>query len=538
MPIEYGDVAWPPAECAAPDRLYREWGAWYSGDPKELQAVYADGLPGSFLSGLADNRHPLAHSAQLSGGMVGRLARFWWGRPTSAEQPAAKIHLPAAGDLSMYAADLLFGAPPDITVGDPQPVTVTLPDGTTETGTEPHPATAWWDSIAEAVGWDSRLLEAAEVGSAYGGVYLRASVMTPDAGGFVPVEAPIVEAIPADAAIPTWRNGFLVAVTFWRELERAKKKMGGTSVWRHLERHEPGAVYHALYLGSEDKLGVPVPLTMRPETANYAEVAATGATGLAVEYMPNMRPHRLIRGSNLGRSDYSGSEPLMDALDETWSSWMRDIRLAKGRVVAPEAYLESNGPGQGASFDAEREVWAGINTMPKLDGSSGLTIVQFAIRVAEHRDTAAAALRQIWRTAGYATGENGEENEAQASATATQVVARGARTASTRKRKIGYWKPGLVRIVRSMMQMGQHAGYAPKGVTIDPAMPVSVEFPPAYAPDAEGVARTLQLLAQANAVSTRVKVEMVHPEWGETEVAAEVASIQGALAPPAQPTFD
>lgn len=517
MPIELGNVPWPPPECAKPLRLYREWHAWYSGDPETLAEVYSG--EGYFVAS-TDRRY----SAAMGGGVRGVLARFWWGRPTSSpQQPSVKLHLPAAGDLSMYAADLLFGAEPDVMVGEP--IKGAGPDG--KVVMSPSPATVRFDEISDEIGLIPRLLEAAEQDSAYGGVYLRVTV-PPKIGGWRPVEAPIVEAIPPDAAVPEWRNGFLSAVTFWREVGRTSGgALDKVRVWRHLERHEPGMVYHALYLGTAEKLGELMPLTMTEATKDLTEAAQTGATGLAVEYVPNMRPHRLIRGTNLGRSDYSGAEPIMDALDETWSSWMRDIRLAKGRLVIPEALLESNGKGNGANFDADREIFTAIGGMPTPDAKM-LTPVQFLIRVNEHRDTAAAQLRQIWRTAGYSVGENGEESEAQAAATATEVVSRGARTAATRKRKIGYWQPALRRLVRTMLEMDMAAGFS-KGLDVSS---VVVEFPPAVAPDPKQVAETVELLNRAKAISTKTAVEMVHPDWDETAVMAEVDAILAATPEP------
>ena len=41
----------------------------------------------------------------------------------------------------------------------------------------------------------------------------------------------------------------------------------------------------------------------------------------------------------MGRSDYDNLRDLMDALDESYSSWMRDIRLAKARLIVPAQFL-------------------------------------------------------------------------------------------------------------------------------------------------------------------------------------------------------
>src|SRR5205085_1548181 len=101
----------------------------------------------------------------------------------------------------------------------------------------------------------------------------------------------------------------------------------------------------------------------------------TGIDKLTASYVPNMRPNRRYRGLDLGRSDYQGVEDLLDALDETWTSWMRDLRLGRGRLVVPEAYLQSLGRGQGADFDADREVYAALEMPPTgASGAANLTL--------------------------------------------------------------------------------------------------------------------------------------------------------------------
>src|SRR5690606_13784072 len=136
----------------------------------------------------------------------------------------------------------------------------------------------------------------------------------------------------ADAAVPEWRWKRLAAVTFWSILEQ-----DGQRVVRHLERHERGRIVHQLYEGSADDLGRPIPLSEHPATEWAADVVnadsaiETGTQRLTAAYVPNVRPSRAWRGvpqlAPLGRSDFDGIEGLLDALDETYTSWMRDVRL-------------------------------------------------------------------------------------------------------------------------------------------------------------------------------------------------------------------
>jgi A118 family predicted phage portal protein len=408
------------------------------------------------------------------------------------------LHVPIAGDIAAVSADLLYGEPP----------TLRVEDDTTQ------------DRLDEIMvaGLRASLLEGAELCSAYGGVYLRVAWNTAVA------DYPLVDAIAPDCAAPEWVSGHLRAVTFWRVLSEPTE----TVVVRHLERHEPGIVYHGLYEGSQDSLGQPVPLTDRPETAHFAAgVGAdggilTGAKRLAVVYIPNMRPHRIIRGTPLGRSDYAGVEHLMDALDEAWSSWMRDIRLGKGRLVVPDAFLTSEGRGSAAAWDADREVYAAVAGLQGANDSfaSMMQPVQFAIRVAEHSQTCTELAEQIVRGAGYSAQTFGESGDLRV--TATEVQHRERRSYSTRDRKLEYQTPQLSSFTETVLEVDRHIF----NTKVIPQRP-TVTWPDGVQDAPEQVAATADLLRRANAASTETLVRIVHPDWDDEQVAEEVQRIQG-----------
>lgn len=489
MPLPEGNPTWPPTSEDHARKLYRKWGAWYSGEPGALIDVYADTLSASLLP------DPKGYT-DLSNGPGARVAqqRMWWGQaaiPGGLQE--AKLHIPLAGDIAATSSDLLFGEPPALKLE-------------AEAGQERL------DRLVEEAGIHSMLLEAGEICAALGGVYLRVGWDEQVA------EHPLFDAIPPDAAVPEWRSGHLTAVTFWRVLDDT------TDVWRHLERHEPGVIFHGLYKGTQDKLGQRMDLAERPETAAFADIVGvsgqvdTGADGLAVEYVPNMRPNRTMRGSPLGRSDYAGIEGLMDALDEAWSSWMRDLRLGKARLVVPDVYLENHGRGKGASFDPEQAIFLAVSSLPATEGLS-IEQVQFGIRVTEHQQTCAELTAHTVRGAGYSAQTFGDSGEAMA--TATEVVARERRSYTTRARKINYWRSPLIRLFTTALQIDA-AHFKADGVKAEPP---TLEWPDGVATDPEALGRTLQLLAAAEAVSTRTKVVMLHPDWDDDAIDEEVDAI-------------
>lgn len=488
MPLPTGDIVWPPPYLAPALDSMNTWDTWWSGDPDRLEAMYG----GSTGGGPDPKRY------QPSGGVWGRISRWWWGTPTAPGERRTKMHVPIAGDLCGGSADLLFSEPPKFTVDDQ----------TTQDRL---------DDLADD-GMLATLQTAAEVGAALGGVYLR-PVYDLDLA-----DRPWLDAVHADRAVPEFRWGRLSAVTFWRVVGEEDGQ-----VWRHLERHEPGAILHGLYQGTKEKLGRPVPLEDSPATEGFATaVNADGAilTGfdmLDVSYIPNQSSRRWRckpKLADLGRSDLDGVEPLMDALDETYSSWMRDIRLGKGRIIVPNAYLQSNGPGRGASWNPDQEAFAGLDMLARPDASGQLTVAQFQIRVQEHRDTAEDLVNQILRSAGYSGQTFGLGGDV--AVTATEVVSKERRSMTTRGKKILRWRPALAHAVEALLAVDRevfHSGAVPQRPTI--------EFEDSVQEDPLALANTVDVLRRANAASTDTLVRMAHPEWDEQQVKAEVALIQG-----------
>ncbi len=488
MPLPTGNVPWPPPHLKPALDSMHTWDTWWSGDPDRLEQLY-----GGSTGGGPD---PKRLAATMSGGVWGRISRWWWGTPTAAGERRTKMHVPIAGDLCGGSADLLFSEPPKFTVD--------------------HEATQ--DRLDELVddGMLATLQTAAEVGAALGGIYLR-PVYDKELG-----DRPWIVAEHADRAIPEWSWGRLSAVTFWKVVRKDDGQ-----VWRWLQRHEPGAIFHGLYQGTADQLGHPVPLEDSEATAPFAPLVGedggipTGYGKLDVVYIPNQSSRRwraMDRLQHLGRSDLDGVEPLMDALDETYSSWMRDIRLGKGRIVVPESYLQSQGPGRGASWNPDQEAFAGVNMLNRGDGMA-LTVAQFAIRVNEHRDTAEDLVNQILRSAGYSGQTFGLGGDV--AVTATEVVSKERRSMTTRGRKILRWRPALAQLVEAWLAVDQFVF----GGSIVPQRP-TVEFEDSVQEDPLALANTVDVLRRAQAASTDTLVRMAHPEWDDTMVQAEVGRIR------------
>lgn len=493
---------WPPKSLDTIAPKLAEWDAWYSGDPAKLRAAY------SRATSL-----PVDRVAQLRGGVSGALARMWWGRPVGdLTKRHDQLHIPVASDLCQASADLLFSEPPSITV--------------------PDVSTQDWLDEASGDGLHSTLAEAAEIGAALGGVYLRVTWDSAIA------DAPFLTVLHADAAIPEFRWGHLFAVTFWRTVAT-----NGQQVLRHLERHEldsagVGIILHGLYAGTTEQLGHSIPLTEHPSTEGLAlmvdanSVISTLSPGLAVTYIPNQRPQRRWRtdpvGASLGRSNLDGIEALMDALDETYSSWMRDVRLAKARLLVPEFMLQNLGIGRGAGFDADQEIFTVLSMPPSDTGKDQITPQQFEIRFEAHKATVDELIATILRTVGFSKQTFGEGVDGSA-VTATEITSKERRSYLTRDRQIRLYRPGIADVIEKMLAVA--AAVFNSRVQVERP---TVSFADAVQADSEALARTAQLLRGAQSASTETLVSLQHPDWNEEEIKTEVGLIlaeQGMAVP-------
>jgi A118 family predicted phage portal protein len=472
--------AWPPVKWQPYAADVTEAEAWYSGETAKLEAVYG---------GTA--KDPV------------RRVKFWTRRSNdTSRRPQHRVHVPAAADIAATGADLLFG----------DPFTLVCDNDTTSE----HLA-----ELAEQIGLTNTLLEAAEIASGMGGVYLRPT------WDLEVADHPFLSTVHPDRAVPEFRWGQLVAVTFWAVVEDT-----GTKVLRHLERHEPGVVAHGLYSGTKHTLGRRIALEDHPDTAAFAGPNGDGVIDLAVaygiehtiaRYVPNVLPNRRRRGQPIGRSDTSGLEALMDGLDETMTAWVREIRLGKLRLVVPDEFLQRRSRGSGAEFDTDTEIYSPLNMDPASRDGSGIEAVQFTLRTTEYADTCRALFEQIVSSAGYSPQSFGMHGDG-GTQTATEVDARESKSERTTDRKRRYWAPQLTAAAEDLLTIDRVEFTS----GVDPERP-RIEWPDLSRPDIRATADALNLINLAQSASIETRVRLLNPDLGPEDVDAEVGRIRDEL---------
>ena len=447
-------------------KYYRTNIASYSGDRVELNATSNDGM-------------------------------FW--KRTS----KCRMHVPVAADIAAISANLLFSEEPTFTCYDEE-----TEDNESE---QQHRL----DDLVELNNIHGKLNEAAESCAALGDVYLKLNYRKDE------IDYPVLSVVPADAAWPEYLLGVLKGIHFFGVL---KRDLHTGAVTRVYELYEPGKITMALYEGDNETLGNDLGDAELKRYGFEREIKPPVNDMLAV-HIPNMRPNRVFRDMNMGRSDYDGLRDLMDSLDETYSSWMRDIRLGKARTIVPAEYLKRkpqemlDGLAQSASweFDPDVETYVTIDMTDGNGSTPGITLQQFSIRSSEYSATCAELLRNIVTIAGYAPQTFGLEIIGMAQS-GTALHIREKKSYDTMGKKQTYWQSPLEAIMTAMIHL-DNALWPESGSDADDR--VKVKFADSAANDLSTMSSAVQLLMAANSASIQTRVEMLHPDWTQKQIAEE-----------------
>ena len=468
------------------DKYYRANIAAYSGDRTELSATSDNGM-------------------------------FW------AREGKCKVHVPIAADIAAVSANLLFAEEPSFTTYDE------------ETEESEDNQQKRLDELVQKNNLHGKLNEGAESCAALGDVYLKLNWRKDNPS----VDYPILTVVQGDAAWPEFLLGVLQGIHFFTVLKRDIKTDKVTRVY---ERYEPGKITMAIYEGDTTSLGNDVSDTELSKYGFEREMKPPVDDMLAV-HIPNMKPNRKFRDIDLGRSDFDELRNLMDSLDETYSSWMRDVRLGKGRTIVPAEYLKRppqemlEGLAASASweFDPEIETYVALDMQDSAGNIPGITLQQFAIRSGEHMATCAEYIRNIVSIAGYSPQTFGMDINGMAQS-GTALHIREKKSYDTRGKKQTYWKSPLEQIMTAMIHL-DNALWPDKGSDADDE--VKVKFSDNAANDITTMAGAVQMLVAANSASLMTRLQMLHPDWTKKQLEDEIARInqetmamamQGAMA--------
>jgi A118 family predicted phage portal protein len=474
----------PPAGWSYWWAKYHEWAAWYSGDPEQLLDFYTKMATGN-------------DTAQ---------ERFWARQERNDRKGI--VHMPIAGDIATTGADLLFSEPARLKYDE---------------------ATRSGERIKEFIKknmLNSKLLEAAELGGALSGCILKLDVESELEG------IPLLNIITPTQFIPTFWRGRLWEILFFRTVRQEHE---GTNYRLFENRKREGKsliIEYQLRKGTDSKVGEEIELNSIDETKdlNLEPVIYRNVEGLGCIYVPNKLPNKLAPGSYLGINDYSQCITMMDSLDFTWTSWMRDIELGMAQIFVDEELMQKevtdvNGNTDFFSkFSKFTKAFTKINlTQWRMSGESGakpIDSVQFAIRTDDHMKTCTELLLEIVNMAGYSpqTFGLGEFGNAQ-SGTALKI--REHKSQKTRNKKAEYWKPAIMELLKQMQNIDKASGLSTNYETEE----ATVELEDGILNDINETSETIRNLSQARAISIYMKVKLLHPDWDDEKIKEETDRI-------------
>lgn len=521
MPLPAENSTWPPRHWQPAFNRYLLDEALWLNDQTTLSAITSGGDKDTVASGISVGA---LHRRGLLG--IDRTRRWAWGAPRAAGEARTNMPVPIAAALAdLSAAQLMAEAPRVRSIG---------PDGKTVKGN----TQTRLDLIANSDDAHMTLIEGATMTAALGAVVMKANWDTTDPDR----ESVWFDVLGADCAIPTFNSAgrLLEVVLFTTYPDPAP----GGLLLRHVERHAPGVIEHALYRGRPESIGRLVPLDTLGELApimstpgirleGLIAVVPTGLTRLTAAWWRN-RPTRLWRRegalSNAGRSDFELVEPLLDAYQEAWSSLMRDVRLGKARLLVPLGMLEvSTINGRGSTFDTDREIYAEVGGLNPESGTDTIKDFQAAIRYREHLTTLAAIKTEILDAVGWSLASYGQPTGLDGSGgavTATEVVDRTTKSERTRDEKALYYKQPAASFFRMLAELDGRAYPGKGGGPIDA---LAIDFPDVSQVDPEKQARTFLDLSTAHAISIEQTVRERRPNWDDDEVLAEVDRIMADI---------
>jgi len=326
---------------------------------------------------------------------------------------------------------------------------------------------------------------------------------------------PLVVVEQIDNAIPIFKFGILTEVTFWRIIRQSQD---GSKVHRLFETYaKNGTITYKLYFGTADKVGKEVEVNSIDEGEDYKDIQ-TQVNDLLCVYIPNMLPNRIDRTSCMGRSDYSGIEGLMDALDETYSSWMRDIAICQGKILIPADYMEKGS--NGFRYNLDKMVYVKMDVDPVAIEGNKVTPIQFEIRSEQFSQTCLNLLERIVSSAGYSPQSIGLRIEGRMeSGTALRIMER--KSFTTKNKKECYWELALKKLSKLMLALYK----TELGGKVEADVTITTAFSDSISNDITETSAALQQIAQAMAASTETKVRLLHPEWAEPEIKTETDAI-------------
>lgn len=291
------------------------------------------------------------------------------------------------------------------------------------------------DNILRYNNFSLLLPEAIETESWAGGVAIKLSANTK-------YDYPIIEIIQPEEYEPVMEAGRIVGDIFVKYFVRNKETYKLKEYYGVDE--QGGFIRYSMYhrVGEE---WMEASLKDVKETENLEDITFPGLFKKFSIYKPNKLPNSEFKGSKLGESDYSGSQGLFDAIDETLSAMVQEFRDGKIKNFWPSNLLPTD-PTTNQQYippALKKDFVIYKGGIGQGEQPQKIEQVQGEIHSDKHLETYKKLIETVLNNSGLSPQSIGVTGLESVSASEESQELREKTSIRTRERKIDIWTPTL-----------------------------------------------------------------------------------------------
>lgn len=311
---------------------------------------------------------------------------------------------------------------------------------------------------------------------------------------------PIVELYKPQNYKAVYKRGRLFELIFSNDYEK------NNTEYRLDETYGKGYITYQLYQINKDGSEIPVPLTDLEETAELKDVSWNDKIILGGEKCND-------------KADYDGIISEFDALDETWSQLMDEIRLGRSEVYVPEMLLTNR------TFNKFRKNYTELGNDERENGKNEITHIQPNIRTDEY----AKAIKEITSNCLVATGLSpftvGINDEVGANSSGESLTKREASSLRTRNEMIDGWEPFL----EEMFMILLFANTLFNGGSYNNKLNIQVSFGDYISPTRKDIIEETKLMKDADIIDAEKAIDEIYGDEISEEEKIRILANTGNL---------
>lgn len=259
-----------------------------------------------------------------------------------------------------------------------------------------------------------------------------------------------------------------------------------------------------------------------------------GIKGILASDKPNKLP--CYDGTVYGRSDYDGSIPSFDALDETISEIFREVRDNKTQVFFPKTMTPIDENGKALKPNPYKRAYqrVGVTEGTSLEREEKPYAFELNDKTLSHIEKRNVILTTIINNAGLSPTALGIPGFESINASAESQVERNKATLETRSESLKLWssqiKADIMKALELFYWMGQNTDADQTGfdtVDIDFSNTnITVSFPDYITNTQEEKIAAWSIAKQNGMVSIETIIDILYPEWSSSQKEAEINRIK------------